>query len=751
MNRLIREEVYHIHYSSNHSKTWLFSLQRKYFSNFHSLQFKDYRQNNLQNNLNKDTLFQKKRSNNRQWKQDSRDLNHDFNVHHRKNRDGEIIHNHLKIKKLNNKVVVERVNQNVPKSKKEIKTIFLNWCNDLAAQGSWSKLISFIDLDDFTFREFQMGNIIDTATDEMFLASIILALVNANQIERAESFFLDKFQTKLSPDGIVIPKTMFPYCNLIKGFAKKGDLQKLEQYTEALKDDLPDLMSDFQSLIIGFKIMALLKKDRLDDALQVFRDEASKYDPEAISQEKESHNPLKAKTITPLINALAKRLRIQDVEEVYNIAVLFGSKSSTDLILHNSLLDAYARVGDESNLLRVFSTYFVFPDTPLHLSIVDRFTNPKLYIEASRNGPKKIGLHPNEYTCTNFLRLWASRGDFETLKRYLEIFSLYLPENNKINKSYSMLVLAYSNNSDTNSAREIFLKTFRTKLGGTGNLKPIESDYANLIRGYAKVGDESSIHEILKVMKDENLLGRLTINTILRGYSESNSIDAMRNLFHEYCLPQSNYYIQPDTFTFNTIMQSFARLGLPEKVDQLINTMKSYQISPNIDTLLAILLSQFHESKDEINTINDLKKIFYERISIEEHENVLQYLSFYLAKLGSIDRIQLLEKAFISNDKQNSELSVNISNAKLLALVKRGNAWKDIFDYFLSHFNNSLNEKSSNYNTPNDITYQILIRRLKHEPQTPEIEKTKLFLEQFKQIDSKHSFETLYDEFVEEL
>eukprot|EP00818_Percolomonas_sp_WS_P003470 CAMPEP_0117453532 /NCGR_PEP_ID=MMETSP0759-20121206/10275_1 /TAXON_ID=63605 /ORGANISM="Percolomonas cosmopolitus, Strain WS" /LENGTH=838 /DNA_ID=CAMNT_0005246573 /DNA_START=190 /DNA_END=2706 /DNA_ORIENTATION=- len=689
----------------------------------------------------------------------------------------------------------------------------------LAKKGNHNALEAIIhnSSPELIFSRFgDISNVIDSATDESLMAYYVLALVNANRTSSAEAFILDRFKTRISPQGYLVALQPYLFCNLIKGYAKMGNVDKVRQWISILQEEVPYQSDSYKSLVIGFNIMALARANRINEALTYFRDVVHDYAPqynEALErelqeeEEEEKENQggstpgrkikkasiLTAKSVTPLMQALISQRRVAEVHEIYSQAVMYGDNVANDINIHNILMDAHVRVGDEKGVLNILGTYFTFKSTAAHSSIVEALQQPTIYAEKSNATRKrKSGLFPNEYTLMVLMRLWAARGDVVAVEKFYNLFLQHRPHLQLTGKADSMRIYARVRSGNVDEARALFDELYETPLRDSSdeyhrnsvpNLRsnpsdddklpqkftPNEDVYAFLLYGYAKQSDVTTIRHLLWCMQSSKLrLTKLTINSLLRGLIENGDIENARTVFHDYCAnPTSINYVHPDYLTFNLIMRGFAQRGDVSKVEHLMGVMKDYRLAPNEDSFAALLEAHIHAKDVPLeDAIGHLMRICEERIRDDNRVSTYRNVAQIIAQQGNVEMVQLLVNRLVPEVVTNRDDRVELQNALLFAHVRRSDSWPEVFAAFQNLFTNPFSLLASSQGgekqeEPNSSTYLILLRRLSREEKLPEnLHLKALFTKEFETLSGQtgatsDSFgevdELLKDEDVDEM
>eukprot|EP00400_MALV-I_sp_L67-5_P000407 gene407-118_t len=287
-----------------------------------------------------------------------------------------------------------------------------------------------------------------------------------------------------------------------------------------------------------------------------------------------------------------KRRRIKVTVEHYNNVLMAFSKGgdvqsveewfqkiqNPNLLSFTVLIDAFAKAKSPEKALQYLrqlsKTTNFRPDLVMHNAVLDAYAkNCDINgAETHLQEMKQEGMVFDVVTFTIMVDAACNANNADKAVFYFEQIELNgIRANTRV---YSRLVSMFSDNCQVEKA-EAFIQLMKSK-----KLKPNHSIYSALLAGCAKSGKSEAVQFYLKQMIADDLRPNLQVlSSVIESFSKSGRpAEAEKWLLEK--LPE--YGVHPDKIAFNSVLAAYAQNGEPEKAEIVFEKMIASRIDPDI-------------------------------------------------------------------------------------------------------------------------------------------------------------------------
>ncbi|KAJ3671459.1 hypothetical protein LUZ60_007538 [Juncus effusus] len=313
------------------------------------------------------------------------------------------------------------------------------------------------------------------------------------------------------------------------------------------------------------------------------------------------------------------------------------------------------------------------------------FLSPCFTSQILRNHP----LVSRPHTALQFFR-WAVKhhGNYQNATEYQQ----------SMVDSYVSLIHSFSS---CEAVKDVKFQTQQLfdEMRSFGGLKLNETASASLIKSLGVVGLVEELLFVWREMKNNGLnLSVLHYNCLMDGLVNSGFVDSAEKVFETMQEQQEDTNIQPDIFSFNTMIKAYSKTQQTHKAVHLFNTMREkFGVFPDKITYLSLM--QCHYSDDSFHECISLFHEMEERgLEIPSHAYSLVITG--LSKEGKpFEAHKVFDKMLERNCNPNSA----VYTALIDSFAKCGR-----FDQALSLFERMKTEGFK----PDEITYGVVINCL---------------------------------------
>ncbi|XP_050383620.1 pentatricopeptide repeat-containing protein At1g73710 isoform X2 [Argentina anserina] len=511
--------------------------------------------------------------------------------------------------------------------------------------------------------------------DEVTMNTVVRALKNAEEFERADKFYKDWCTGQIELDdldldsmgdsvvGSVSEPISFKHFLSTELFKTGGRVptSKIMASMDAENSiKKPRLTSTYNNLIDLYG-----KAGRLNDAANVFGDMMK------------SGVAMDVITFNTMIFTCGSHGHLLEAEALLNKMEERGI--SPDTRTYNIFLSLYADVGNIDAALDCYKKIRevgLYPDIVSHRTILHVLCERNMVrdVEIVIKDMEKTGVSINEHSLPGIIKMYINEGCLDQAKLLYEKC-----QSNRVisSKTCAAIIDAYADKGLWTEAEVIFYR----KGDLVGQMKDIV-EYNVMIKAYGKAKLYDKAFSLFRGMKNHGTWpDECTYNSLIQMFSGGDLVDQARDLLTE----MQETGLKPQSLTFSALIASYARLGqLSDAVNVYQDLLKS-GTKPN-EFVYGSLINGFAE----IGRVEEALKYFHymEESGISANQIVLTSLIKAYGKVGSCDgAVALYERlkcfdggpdVVASNSMINLYADLGmVSEAKLIFENMRAKGWAD--------------------------------------------------------------------------
>ncbi|XP_062009601.1 pentatricopeptide repeat-containing protein At1g73710 [Rosa rugosa] len=511
--------------------------------------------------------------------------------------------------------------------------------------------------------------------DEVTMNTVVRALKNAEEFDRADKFYKDWCTGRIELDdleldsmadsviGSVSEPISFKHFLSTELFRTGGRVSTSKIMTSMDTENSiqkPRLTSTYNSLIDLYG-----KAGRLNDAANVFGDMMK------------SGVAMDVITFNTMIFTCGSHGHLLEAEAL--LSKMEERGISPDTRTYNIFLSLYADVGNIDaalNCYRKIREVGLYPDIVSHRTILHVLCERNMVrdVEIVIEDMEKSGVSINEHSLPGIIKMYINEGRLDQANLLYEKCQL----NRGISsKTHAAIIDAYAEKGLWTEAEVVFYR----KGDLVGQTKDIV-EYNVMIKAYGKARLYDKAFCLFRGMKKHGTWpDECTYNSLIQMFSGGDLVDQARDLLTE----MQETGLKPQSLTFSALIACYARLGqLSDAVDVYQDFVKS-GTKPN-EFVYGSLINGFAET----GRVEEALKYFHhmEESGITANQIVLTSLIKAYSKAGSRDGAEVLYERLKGFDggpdvvASNSMINLYadlglVSEAKLIFENLRAKGWAD--------------------------------------------------------------------------
>lgn len=511
--------------------------------------------------------------------------------------------------------------------------------------------------------------------DEVTMNTVVRALKNAEEFDRADKFYKDWCSGRIELDdldldsmgdsviGSVSEPISFKHFLSTELFKTGGRVPTSKIMTSLDTENCiqkPRLTSTYNSLIDLYG-----KAGRLNDAANVF------------GEMMKCGVAMDVITFNTMIFTCGSHGHLLEAEAL--LTKMEERGISPDTRTYNIFLSLYADVGDIDaalNCYRKIREVGLYPDIVSHRTVLHVLCERNMVrdVEIVIEEMEKSGVSINEHSLPGIIKMYINEGRLDRAKLFYEKCQL----NRGISsKTCAAIIDAYAEKGLWSEAEVLFYRKGDT----VGQTKDIV-EYNVMIKAYGKAKLYDKAFSLFRGMKKHGTWpDECTYNSLIQMFSGGDLVDQARDLLTE----MRETALKPQSLTFSALIACYARLGrLSDAVDVYQDLVKSGTM-PN-EFVYGSLINGFAET----GRVEEALKYFHhmEESGISANQIVLTSLIKAYGKAGSRDGAEMLYERLKDFDggpdvvASNSMINLYadlgmVSEAKLIFENLRAKGWAD--------------------------------------------------------------------------
>lgn len=511
--------------------------------------------------------------------------------------------------------------------------------------------------------------------DEVTMNTVVRALKNAEEFDRADKFYKDWCSGRIELDdldldsmgdsviGSVSEPISFKHFLSTELFKTGGRVPTSKIMTSLDTENgiqKPRLTSTYNSLIDLYG-----KAGRLNDAANVF------------GEMMKCGVAMDVITFNTMIFTCGSHGHLLEAEAL--LSKMEERGISPDTRTYNIFLSLYADVGDIDaalNCYRKIREVGLYPDIVSHRTVLHVLCERNMVrdVEIVIEDMEKSGVSINEHSLPGIIKMYINEGRLDRAKLLYEKCQL----NRGISsKTCAAIIDAYAEKGLWSEAEVLFHR----KGDMVGQTKDIV-EYNVMIKAYGKAKLYDKAFSLFRGMKKHGTWpDECTYNSLIQMFSGGDLVDQARDLLTE----MRETSLKPQSLTFSALIACYARLGrLSDAVDVYQDMVKSGTM-PN-EFVYGSLINGFAET----GRVEEALKYFHqmEESGISANQIVLTSLIKAYGKAGSRDGAEMLYERLKDFDggpdvvASNSMINLYadlgmVSEAKLIFENLRAKGWAD--------------------------------------------------------------------------